>query len=164
MIMTKNVKSTFLLLICTILTMLFFLQLFMPARIHGQSMVPTFTDDDHVLVGKFCFKNNLPHYDDLVIINFSTNKNANQLMIKRVVGLPGDHLEFKDNKLYRNGTLLEEHYLKEEMINQPNQNIIVLENEAFVLGDNRNHSIDSRHFGTVNIKEQIIGKVLLKIG
>ncbi|GAA0327414.1 hypothetical protein GCM10008967_17400 [Bacillus carboniphilus] len=80
--------------------------------------------------------------------------------VKRVVGMPGDEIEVKDGQLYRNGQPVEESYIKEKM-NSDFEAVTVPEDTIFVLGDNRNHSSDSRVIGPVPI-ENVLGKVVLR--
>lgn len=84
----------------------------------------------------------------------------NIFWIKRIIGEPGDTLEWIDGRIYRNGELLKETYVKEEMA-FPFQTIVVPEDHVFIMGDNRNHSYDSRQVGPVPI-DHIIGKVALR--
>lgn len=86
--------------------------------------------------------------------------------IKRVIGLPGDHVEIKDGSVYINGEKLEEDYLssdvKTESVNGGQYlDIIVPEKTVFVMGDNRPDSIDSRKFGCIPY-EKIEGKIVLR--
>ena len=86
--------------------------------------------------------------------------------IKRVIGLPGDHVEIKDGSVYINGEKLEENYLsndvKTESVNGGQYlDIIVPEKTVFVMGDNRPDSIDSRKFGCIPY-EKIEGKIVLR--
>lgn len=85
--------------------------------------------------------------------------------IKRVIGLPGDHIEIKDGKVYINDTELDEPYLKENVKTEAVQgvftNIVVPQGTVFVMGDNRGNSTDSRHFGCIPI-EKIESKVLVR--
>lgn len=93
----------------------------------------------------------------LIIRNNDDEKNY---WIKRVIGEAGDTIEFKDGRVYRNGTELVEIYIKEEMV-VPFETIVVPENYIFVMGDNRNGSKDSRDIGPIP-KENVLGKVLLR--
>lgn len=148
----------------TMLVISLFFHFFMLARVKGESMAPGYHDGDRVLVSRFYYDLQAPEYNDLVIIQYtSSNLAAPSLMIKRVVGLPGDHLEFRDGKLYRNEVLVEEPYLLDQDVTFPDRHVIVLEGEVFVMGDNRENSIDSRHFGCIDIQSQIIGKVIWKL-
>ena len=88
-----------------------------------------------------------------------------QSYIKRVIGLPGEELEIKDGDVYINGEKLEETYLKEglktSLQNESLNHFTVPEGTIFVMGDNREYSIDSRTFGCVPL-EKIEGKVILR--
>lgn len=85
--------------------------------------------------------------------------------IKRIIALPGEHIQIKDGKVYINGTELEEEYLAEDVITESEGgqfiDLIVPEGTVFVMGDNRSHSADSRRFGCVPF-EKIEGKVVLR--
>ena len=85
--------------------------------------------------------------------------------IKRVIGLPGEHIQIKDGKVYINGEELDEPYLVDDVVTEAENgqfiDIIVPENTVFVMGDNRSHSADSRRFGCIPY-EKIEGKVWLR--
>ena len=87
--------------------------------------------------------------------------------IKRVIGLPGEHVEIKDGKVYINGEELQEDYLPEGTITKQNTedeyylDVIVPENCVFAMGDNRSHSTDCRKFGCIPL-EKIEGKVWIR--
>lgn len=85
--------------------------------------------------------------------------------IKRVIGLPGEHVQIKDGKVYINGEELEEEYLSDEVVTEAEGgqfiDIIVPENTVFTMGDNRSHSSDSRRFGCIPY-EKIEGKVVFR--
>ncbi|HZG80558.1 MAG TPA: signal peptidase I, partial [Brevibacillus sp.] len=81
------------------------------------------------------------------------------MYIKRVIGKPGDVLEFKDNQVYRNGVPLEEPYIKEKMEYMSDKVVTVPENHVFVMGDNRNDSTDSRELGAIPMNH-IIGTMI----
>lgn len=102
-------------------------------------------------------------FGDFVYYFLEINKES---YIKRVIALPGEHLEIKDEKVYINGEELNEPYLKEGVttkINDKNPycDLIVPENCVFVMGDNRDHSTDSRAFGCIPL-EKIEGKVWIR--
>ena len=86
--------------------------------------------------------------------------------IKRVIALPGEHLEIKDGKVYINGEELDEPYLQEGVVttvdsNQPYYDLVVPENCVFVMGDNRTASTDSRAFGCIPL-EKLEGTVWIR--
>ena len=84
-------------------------------------------------------------------------------IIKRVVGIGGDHIEIKDNELYLNGELLEEDYINGAMINSEDMVVDVPEGKVFVMGDNRNNSLDSRKLGYFDFDEDVIGRVFFTV-
>lgn len=85
--------------------------------------------------------------------------------IKRVIGLPGEHIQIKDGKVYINGKELEEEYLAEDVVTEAENgqfiDLVVPEGTVFAMGDNRSHSADSRKFGCIPY-EKIEGKVVLR--
>ena len=136
-----------------------FMSVFTVADVHGHSMEPTLTEGSKIFVLKY-FK---PDYNDIVIAISHTSSDMPFYLIKRVIGLPGDTIQFKNNSLYRNGELIDEPYIKEEMITQ-DMEITLKEDEYFICGDNRNNSTDSRSDkeGCFN-SDLIFGKVLLEL-
>lgn len=139
--------------------------LFTPIIVDGLSMFPTLNDHDRMIVNKMSYQIGEPERFDIIVFKASEDKDY----IKRVIGLPGDHVAYKDNVLYINGEPVEEPYLDEykkeydtpltydftleEIINSD----VVPEGELFVLGDNRRFSKDSRIIGTIDM-ENIIGE------
>lgn len=143
--------------------------LFAPILVDGLSMMPTLKDQDRMVVNKIAYKIGEPERFDIVVFHATEEKDY----IKRVIGLPGDTIEYKEDTLYINGTAYEEPYLteyKNQVIDGPLTEPFTLEEitgettvpegEVFVMGDNRRYSKDSRHIGTVEISE-ILGKTSL---
>ena len=85
--------------------------------------------------------------------------------IKRVIGLPGEHIQIKDGKVYINGEQLKEEYLADDVITDANNgqfiDLVVPEGTVFAMGDNRENSIDCRNFGCIPY-EKIEGKVVFR--
>ncbi len=121
----------------------FFYQIYF---VHGISMEPTLHDKEMILVKKYNLDIN---YNDIVIV-----KKNNKIIIKRVVGIPNDTIEI-NHYLYRNGQKIDDYYINDDK----KINVTLKEDEYFILGDNRNESIDSRseEIGIIN-KNNIIGK------
>ena len=142
---------------------------FAPILVDGLSMMPTLKDQDRMVVNKIAYKIGDPERFDIVVFHATEEKDY----IKRVIGLPGDTIEYKDDTLYINGKAYKEPYLdeyKEQVIDGPltepftleeiTGEATVTEGEVFVMGDNRRYSKDSRHIGTVKTSE-ILGKTSL---
>lgn len=156
--------KAFLKLFIVFLIIMKMLEMIFPVCIvKGQSMKNTLNDNELVVLNRLSYFFYEPKRKDIVIIEVSENNNveiAGKTIVKRVVGLPGEHLEIKSNKVYINGEYLEETYLKEEMI-ATDIDILISDKEVFVMGDNRNESGDSRDYGTFGLKD-IKAKVLFK--
>lgn len=136
--------------------------LYTPATVSGQSMLPTFEHEERILISKLY---SIDHFD-LVVFQSPTSDDH---FIKRVIGLPGDYIVMKDDNLYINGILHEETYIQENKARlfegsrlTDNFEIYVPDNHFFVLGDNRQHSQDSRQLGPIE-KQAVVGKVSLRI-
>lgn len=154
------------------------------SQVSGTSMWPTLQDHQFVLVSRIShIMNKMPDYGDIVIIDSRidrdhtvmddlkapllqihhvitsspTNKN---IWVKRVIGKPGDVLAFKDGHVYRNGEVLQENYLPEVMTYTVPAPYTIPDNTVYVMGDNRNHSTDSRFIGPVPI-DHVLGTVVL---
>lgn len=96
---------------------------------------------------------------DIVVCRLNYKDEIN-IVIKRVIGVPFDHITVNDNMVYINGEKIDEYYLQENET-EGNVDLILGENEYFLLGDNRNVSLDSRTTGPV-VKADIIGKVFMR--
>lgn len=128
------------------------------AKVDGNSMKPLLSNKDIVLYKKTNHK--LKRFD---IIIFKLN---NELFIKRVIGLPGENIEYIDNKLYVNGKYVLESFENSITKDLKLENIIPSQNipkdKYLVLGDNRLYSYDSRDFGVIDIND-IVGIFIIKI-
>lgn len=127
-----------------------------PVRIVGESMNPSYQDGDKLMVNKVAYMMKSPEYGEVIV--FKPLENLNDRYVKRVIGVPGDIVEIKDNKVYRNGIVLREDYIKEPMLSENFKEYKLKDDEYFLLGDNRNLSKDSRYFGPVN-NRYIVGRV-----
>lgn len=123
-------------------------------RIPSDSMVPTLTDGDRVLVNKLSYGTQDINRGDVVVFSrpggLPALADEPEDLIKRVIGLPGDELLTVDGQLYVNGRELIEPYLREGTAsNGLEEPVVVPDGQIFVLGDNRENSSDSRQFGPV---------------
>lgn len=125
-------------------------------RVDGSSMLPTLKNGEYVLVNRLAYKmGGLPAYGDIIVF---TSPVADQDLIKRVIGLPGDQVKIADGQVYVNGQALVEPYIAAAPMYQGEWN--VPQGSLFVLGDNRNDSSDSHAWGLLPI-ENVIGKAIL---
>ena len=128
--------------------------------VQGTSMIPTLQDGDVMILNRLAYtKKEIKRFDIVVINDHDTN------IIKRVIGLPGDKVEFKDNKLYVNGKQIKEkftHMDTEDFNIEKLGSTKVPKGKYFVVGDNRGNSLDSRAIGFIP-KKEIKGKTSLVI-
>ncbi len=118
------------------------------------SMEPNFQEGECIMVNKVCHRSSGPQRGEVIV--FDPPFDSKYPFIKRVIGLPGETVEIKDEKVFIDGIPLEEEYI----MAPPNHTMPVTEvpeNEYFVLGDNRNNSTDSSKGWTVP-RDNIIGK------
>ena len=159
---------------------------FKAVAINGPAMEPNYRNGDRYLANKFAFLISLPRRGDVVVFRYSQNPEFKG--ISRIVGLPNEKLMIKDEKVFINGTALQEDYLSsgaktltanareiqqtseteaslEEIqgkkILEEGQEIIIPASSYFMMGDNRESSIDSRSLGFVE-KKDIEAKIVIK--
>lgn len=132
--------------------------------ISGPSMQPMLHDGDNLIVDKISYRFTDPKRYDIVVFPYQYLEET--FYIKRIIGLPGETVQIKDGYIYINGELLDEHY-GAEIIHNPGiaaEPIVLGEDEYFMLGDNRNHSTDSREIDVGPVKrENLIGKAWMRI-
>ena len=158
--MNKRLKDIMEYVIIILAVILFRTFIITPVRVSGDSMYPTLKDGNIMILNKIGYKiNGLKRFDIVVI------KYQNEKIIKRVIGLPGDYVEYKDNELYINGSKVEEEfergYTYDFNLSLFNETTIP-EGKYLVLGDNRPISKDSRIIGLID-KDDIIGYTNLEI-
>lgn len=142
-----------------------YLFIFQPHEVKGNSMHPSFEHADFLLTDKISYRFNNPQRGDVIV--FKAPLNTQFDYIKRIIGLPGENIAVREEQIYINGKKLEESYLPDDfstrsgrfLKNDQTANIPL--GEYFVMGDNRNHSSDSRDWGTIP-RENIVGKVWLR--
>ena len=130
--------------------------LFSPVMVSGESMINTLKDSDIMIMDKISLSTSPIKRFEIVVISYK-----NRYLIKRVVGLPGETIEYKDNKLYVNGEFIEETFLDKEQITK-DFSVKVPDDFYFVLGDNRVNSNDSRYLGCFSL-EKIEGRTSFTI-
>ena len=172
--------------VALIVAMIIHIFIFVPTRVSGESMYPSLQNGQYLIVSKI---GHVLHkdvnYKDIVIIDsrvqrertwaddvlepldnylsiFSHNSQQHNIWVKRVIGKSGDELAFHDGYVYRNGEKLEEAYIKEPMEFSMDGTYVVPEGMVFVMGDNRNHSSDSRFIGAVPL-DHVLGTVAFQL-
>lgn len=171
--MSKNVKE-WIVIIAIAIAVAFVISIFIrPTIVKQSSMEPTFINGDYILVSKQSYGlfNQNPKEGDVIVFksHLETDDGDEKLLIKRVIGVPGDKIQIKDGYVYKNGTKLEEDYVKQQGVTRPYEDGItektytVPENSVFAMGDNREVSVDSRSVavGFVSV-DDIYGKVVLR--
>lgn len=133
-------------------------------EVEGSSMENTLSDGNRLILEKVTYRFHEPERFDIIV--FRPNEDIrNEYYIKRIIGLPGETIQILGNKIYIDGEVLEEHYGNEPMRDSgmAEEPVILGEDEYFVLGDNRNHSTDSR-FEVGKVKESaIVGRTFVRI-
>jgi signal peptidase I len=122
--------------------------LYQPVKVEGTSMMPGLGDQERIFINKFVYRLQSIDRSDIVVFHYP--RDPSKSYIKRIIGLPGDHVRIDDGVVYVNGQRLEEPYVPpafEDGRSYPR--ILVPPHAYFVLGDHRNLSNDSRDFGPV---------------
>lgn len=156
----KNIVETVIIALAAFLIFSFVLR---PGRIPSSSMEPTLRIGDIVLANGLAYIASDPQRGDIVI--FKHDELGKEILIKRVIGIPGDSLMFVDGDLYLNGELLQEDYLPEGMKTDSFKDFDEIPEDCyFVMGDNRTESYDSRGWRDPYVcKDDILGKMLIDI-
>ena|SRR5688572_14772281 len=146
------------LLVCSVLSYWFVSQYIVTTVIvQGRSMAPTLTDGDRYLLHRWQLLFQQPTRGDLVVVRDAMHKD---FIVKRIIGLPGERIQFKDGAVWVNGERLSEPYLRPgvrtRIIEGAEPLVLIGRERYFVMGDNRDVSEDSRSHGPVT-REQILG-------
>jgi signal peptidase I len=131
----------------------------------GSSMYPSLHDNDLLVASKISYKLHAPQRGDIIV--FKPPDEASRDFIKRIIALPGERIRISNSVVYINGQVLQESYLPEKWTYNNNwpadgQDKLVPPGEYFVMGDNRNHSSDSRTFSFISL-DAILGKAEVRI-
>ncbi len=126
-------------------------------RVESVSMKPNLIEGDFVLVNRLAYRFSSPQRGDVIVFKYPPDPNTTPY-IKRIIGLPGDHIEIHNSQVFVNGNLLSEPYLK--TTTERGGQWTVPDKSLFVMGDNRNNSSDSRAWGMVPY-DNIIGKAMV---
>jgi len=142
--------------------------LIQPFYVKGASMEPNFYDHEYLIINEILYRFEKPQRGDIIVFRYP--KDPSQYFIKRIIALPGEKVKIKENKVfiyndqYPDGIAINEDIYLPEEESTPNlgkTEFILAEDEYFVLGDNREASLDSRRFGPVP-RRLIIGKAWIR--
>lgn len=134
-------------------------------RVSGQSMETTLQDRDNLIVDKISYRFHDPSRYDIIVFPYKYEENT--FYIKRIIGLPGEIVQVKDGYTYINGKKLTSDIYGREVMDKPGiaeEPIKLGSDEYFVLGDNRNHSQDSRdpYVGVLK-RSDLLGRAFIRI-
>ena len=133
------------------------------SEVPSGSMENTIMTGDRVIGSRLSYRFEDPKRGDIAIFRFPDNEKI--YYVKRIIGLPGETVDIVDGKVYINGSdePLDEPYIREPMIPEAPMHFEVPENSYFMMGDNRNYSMDARRWENTYVKrEKIIAKVLFR--
>lgn len=129
--------------------------------VDGPSMLPNFESGQFLIVSRASYLIGEPQRGDIVVFHYPGDPHEDY--IKRLIGMPGETVEIRDTVVYINGVALVEPYINEPctLALCPDEEWVLANDEYFFLGDNRNHSSDSRRFGPVH-RRYVVGRVLVR--
>ena len=141
-----------------LIALLIHLFLAQATRVEGYSMEPTLFGEQRLVIEKLSYRFHEPERGDIVVLRVPGY--GRDMLIKRVIGLPGDTIQLQDGQVFLNGQVLDEPYIRTPA-RGGHAEITIPESKVFVMGDNRNNSNDSRSFGAIPL-EDIVGRAWLR--
>lgn len=159
------INSVLYIIFILLLTFLFIRFVAQRTEVSGNSMQPTLNSGDSLIVDKLSYRFRDPERFDIVVFPFSSDEET--YFIKRIIGLPGESVQIlTDGKILIDGEILREGYGKEVILDPGRaiEPVFLGEDEYFVMGDNRNNSMDGRDPSVGNIhRDHLIGKAWLRV-
>lgn len=142
------------------------LQVVKPTIVKEHSMEPTLHENDYIFLSKQAYRFGTPEYGDIIVFHTDLRQEngKEKLLIKRIVGMAGDTISVSDGIVYRNGEALQEDYTLDGCTLKPMEEVTVPEDSLFVMGDNRQNSIDSRD-GSIGFlaEDKIVGQAVFRL-
>ncbi len=163
--MVKEVLEWVKTIVLSILIALLITAFVKPTMVQGQSMEPTLWENDLLIINRLLYNREEPSRGDIVVFesNQTDEDGKAKLFIKRIIGLPGEDILIREGKVYINNNMLRENYLAEEYTHGEIRETIP-DNKLFVIGDNRNNSLDSRNpeIGIIDF-DDIVGQAVMRL-
>lgn len=131
-----------------------------PLQIEGTSMENTLYDGDRVLMSRVWSFLSKPSRGDIIVCIIEDSGQMKNI-VKRVIALPNEHIFIKQGNVYINDVLMDEPYADYDEGDDREYDLVLQENEYFIMGDNRNVSNDSRNMGPITA-DKIVGKILIR--
>ena len=142
------------------------MQFVKPTIVKESSMQPTLFENNYIFLSKQAYSFGEPKRGDIIVFhtNLTTQKGEEKLLIKRIIGLPGDKISIIEGDVFINDEKQNEEYILDGFTSGYLENFVVPENQVFVMGDNRAVSLDSRaeEIGTIDI-DKIVGKAFFRL-
>ena len=167
---SENLREWIKDILLAIVVAVLFLQFIQPTIVKEHSMENTLKENDYLFVSKraYTWLGGAPKYGDIIVfksdLELGNNSGQTKQLIKRVIAVPGDYISIHDGVVYLNGIALDETYTKDGFTDTEMDEITIPEGYLFAMGDNRQHSADSRdsRIGLVPI-ERVKGKAVLRL-
>lgn len=141
-------------------------QLIKPTIVREHSMEPTLNEYDYIILSRQSYRFGAPERGDIIVFHTDLVQanGREKLLIKRIIGLPGENISISDSQVYINGVQLAEGYTKDGYTDSNMEEVTVPEGSLFVMGDNRQNSADSRDpsVGFVKI-DSVLGKATVRL-
>jgi len=153
-------------ILVSIVVAVIILQVIKPTIVKETSMQPTLYENNYIFLSKQAYLFGEPKQGDIIVFhsNLKTETGKEKLLIKRIVGLPGDKISIIEGKVYINGEELKEPYIFEQYTSGILEETEIPEGSLFVMGDNRQNSADSRDASVGYIKlDDIVGKAVFRL-
>ena len=142
------------------------MQFIKPTIVKETSMQPTLYENDYLLLNRQAYNFGEPERGDIIVFHtdLTTENGQEKMLVKRVIGLPGETITVSGGLVYINGEQLDEDYIKDGYTDGFIENYVIPEGELFVMGDNRLVSIDSRteSVGSITI-DSVLGKAFVRL-
>lgn len=153
-------------IVIAVIVAVIILQFIKPTFVKETSMTPTLQEYNFLFLSKQAYRFGEPKQGDIIVFHtkLKTQTGDEKLLIKRVIGLPGDKIRIEDGKVWINGKALDEPYTKDGYTNGSVEEQTVPKDHLFVMGDNRLNSVDSRDpsVGFVKISD-VYGKAVFRL-